>query len=189
MQSDAVQQQITAAVAENVAAQMASDEAKAIIDQNTEAQITLLIQQNMNSDEVRAQINAAAAQASEGAQQLLALRQQLDSYNAFYTGLRAYTAGVGEAKDGAVKLNGSMPELISGVKKLRDGSGELRDGLKELNDQAIQKIVDALDGDLGQVSDRLQAVLDVSRDYQGFTMNSDGGVKFIFRTEAVEAAE
>ena len=48
---------------------------------------------------------------------------------------------------------------------------------------------DALDGDLGQVSDRLQAVLDVSRDYQGFTMNSDGGVKFIFRTEAVEAAE
>lgn len=178
MQSDAV--------AENVAAQMASDEAKAIIDQNTEAQITLLIQQNMNSDEVRAQINAAAAQASEGAQQLLALRQQLDSYNAFYTGLRAYTAGVGEAKDGAVKLNGSMPELISGVKKLRDGSGELRDGLKELNDQAIQKIVDALDGDLGQVSDRLQAVLDVSRDYQGFTMNSDGGVKFIFRTEAVE---
>ena len=96
---------------------------------------------------------------------------------------------MGEAKDGAVKLNGSMPELISGVKKLRDGSGELRDGLKELNDQAIQKIVDALDGDLGQVSDRLQAVLDVSRDYQGFTMNSDGGVKFIFRTEAVEAAE
>ena len=189
MQSDAVQQQITAAVAENVAAQMASDEVKALIDQNTEAQITLLIQQNMNSDEVRGQINAAAAQASEGAQQLLALRQQLDSYNTFYTGLRAYTAGVGEAKDGAVKLNGSMPELISGVKKLRDGSGELRDGLKELNDQAIQKLVDALDGDLGQVSDRLQAVLDVSRDYQGFTMNSDGGVKFIFRTEAVEAAE
>lgn len=181
MQSDAV--------AENVAAQMASDEVKALIDQNTEAQLTLLIQQNMNSDEVRAQINAAAAQASEGAQQLLALRQQLDSYNTFYTGLRAYTAGVGEAKDGAVKLNGSMPELISGVKKLRDGSSELRDGLKELNDQAIQKIVDALDGDLGQVSDRLQAVLDVSRDYQGFTMNSDGGVKFIFRTEAVEAAE
>lgn len=189
MQSDAVQQQITAAVAENVTAQMASDEVKALIDQNTEAQITLLIQQNMNSDEVRAQINAAAAQASEGAQQLLALRQQLDSYNTFYTGLRAYTAGVGEAKDGAVKLNGSMPELIDGVKKLRDGSGELRDGLKELNDQAIQKLVDALDGDLGQVSDRLQAVLDVSRDYQGFTMNSDGGVKFIFRTEAVEAAE
>lgn len=187
--TQAVQQQVTAAVAENVAAQMASDEVKALIDQNTEAQITLLIQQNMNSDEVRAQINAAAAQASEGAQQLLALRQQLDSYNTFYTGLRAYTAGVGEAKDGAVKLNGSMPELISGVKKLRDGSGELRDGLKELNDQAIQKIVDALDGDLGQVSDRLQAVLDVSRDYQGFTMSSDGGVKFIFRTEAVEAAE
>ena len=189
MQSEAVQQQISAAVAENVTAQMASEQVKALIDQNTEQQITLLIEQNMNSDEVKAQINAAAAQASAGAQQLLALRQQLDSYNTFYMGLKAYTAGVAEAKTGAVKINGSMPDLIDGVKKLRDGAGELADGLKQLNEEGIQKLVDAFDGDLSELSNRLQAVIDVSRDYQGFTMSNGNGVKFIFRTEAIETAE
>ena len=183
-QMQAVQQQITAAVAENVTAQMASDEVKALIDQNTEAQINLLIEQNM-----KAQINAAAAQASEGAKQLLALRQQLDSYNTFYTGLKAYTAGVSDAKAGAVKINSSMPDLIDGVKKLRDGAGELADGLKELNEEAIQKIVDAFDGDLSELSDRLQATIDVSRGYRSFTSTSGDGVKFIFRTEAIETAE
>lgn len=189
MQSETVQQQISAAVTENVTAQMASEQVKALIDQNTEQQITLLIEQNMNSDEVKAQINAAAAQASAGAQQLLALRQQLDSYNTFYMGLKAYTAGVAEAKAGAVKINSSMPDLIDGVKKLRDGAGELADGLKELNEEAIQKIVDAFDGDLSELGDRLQATIDVSRDYQGFTMSSGNGVKFIFRTETIETAE
>ena len=189
MQSEAVQQQISAAVAENVTAQMASDEVKALIDQNTEAQINLLIEQNMNSDEVKAQINAAAAQASEGAKQLLALRQQLDSYNTFYTGLKAYTAGVSDAKAGAIKINSSMPDLIDGVKKLRDGAGELADGLKELNEEAIQKIVDAFDGDLSELGDRLQATIDVSRGYRSFTSTSGDGVKFIFRTEAIETAE
>ena len=189
MQSDAVQQQISAAVAENVAAQMASQQVKALIDQNTEQQITLLIEQNMNSDEVKAQINAAAAQASVGAQQLLALRQQLDSYNTFYMGLKAYTSGVAEAKAGAVKINSSMPALIDGVQQLRDGAGQLADGLKQLNEEGIQKLADAFDGDLGELSDRLQAAIDVSRDYQGFTMNDGSGVKFIFRTEAIEAAE
>ena len=183
-QMQAVQQQISAAVAENVTAQMASDEVKALIDQNTEAQINLLIEQNM-----KAQINAAAAQASEGAKQLLALRQQLDSYNTFYTGLKAYTAGVSDAKAGAVKINSSMPDLIDGVKKLRDGAGELADGLKELNEEAIQKIVDAFDGDLSELSDRLQATIDVSRGYRSFTSTSGDGVKFIFRTEAIETAE
>ena len=189
MQSDAVQQQISAAVTENVAAQMASQQVKALIDQNTEQQIALLIEQNMNSDEVKAQINAAAAQASAGAQQLLALRQQLDSYNTFYMGLKAYTSGVAEAKAGAAKINSSMPALIDGVQQLRDGAGQLADGLKQLNEEGIQKLADAFDGDLGDLSDRLQAAIDVSRDYQGFTMSSGSGVKFIFRTEAIEAAE
>ena len=189
MQSDEVKQQINALTEQNVAAQMTSDEVKALIEQKTEQQITLLIEQNMNSDEVKAQINAAAAQASAGAQQLLALRQQLDSYNTFYMGLKAYTAGVAEAKAGAVKINSSMPDLIDGVKKLRDGAGELADGLKELNEEAIQKIVDAFDGDLSELGDRLQATIDVSRDYQGFTMSSGNGVKFIFRTETIETAE
>ena len=185
MNTETVQQNISA----TVSAQMASPEVKALIDQNTEQQISLLIEQNMNSETVRAQIDAATAQASAGAKQLLALRQQLDSYNTFYIGLQTYTAGVAEAAAGAVKLNKNMPDLIDGVKKLRDGSLELADGIKELNEEGIEKLVDAFDGDLTELSDRLQATIDVSRDYRSFinTSSSNGdGVKFIFRTDAIE---
>ena len=189
MQSDEVKQQINALTEQNVAAQMASDEVKALIEQKTEEQISLLIEQKMNSKEITETINTAAEKAKAGAAQLTAVLQQLDSYNVFYKGLKSYTAGVAEAKAGAVKINGSMPDLIDGVKKLRDGAGELADGLKQLNEEGIQKLVDAFDGDLSELSDRLQAVIDVSRDYQGFTMSSGNGVKFIFRTETIETAE
>ncbi len=184
MNTAEVQQNISA----TVSAQMASPEVKALIDQNTEQQISLLIEQNMNSETVRAQIDAATAQASVGAKQLLALRQQLDSYNTFYVGLQTYTAGVAEAAAGAVKLNKNMPDLIDGVKKLRDGSLELADGIKELNEEGIEKLVDAFDGDLTELSDRLQATIDVSRDYRSFIGSGDSGdgVKFIFRTDAIE---
>lgn len=184
MNTKGVQQTISA----KVAAQMALPEVKALIDQNTEQQISLLIEQNMNSETVRAQIDAATAQASAGAKQLLALRQQLDSYNTFYIGLQTYTAGVAEAAAGAVKLNKNMPDLIDGVKKLRDGSLELADGIKELNEEGIEKLVDAFDGDLTELSDRLQATVDVSRDYRSFIGSGDSGdgVKFIFRTDAIE---
>lgn len=184
MNTETVQQNISA----TVSAQMASPEVKALIDQNTEQQISLLIEQNMNSETVRAQIDAATAQASAGAKQLLALRQQLDSYNTFYVGLQTYTAGVAEAAAGAVKLNRNMPDLIDGVKKLRDGSLELADGIKELNEEGIEKLVDAFDGDLTELSDRLQATIDVSRDYRSFIGSGDSGdgVKFIFRTDAIE---
>lgn len=184
MNTAEVQQNISA----TVSAQMASPEVKALIGQNTEQQISLLIEQNMNSENVRAQIDAATAQASAGAKQLLGLRQQLDSYNTFYVGLQTYTAGVAEAAAGAVKLNKNMPNLIDGVKKLRDGSLELADGIKELNEEGIEKLVDAFDGDLTELSDRLQATIDVSRDYRSFIGSGDSGdgVKFIFRTDAIE---
>mgnify|MGYP004664702121 FL=1 len=186
MNTETVQQNISA----TVSAQMASPEVKALIDQNTERQISLLIEQNMNSEKVRAQIDAATSQATAGAKQLLGLRQQLDSYNTFYMGLQTYTASVAEAAAGAVKLNKNMPDLIDGVKKLRDGSLELADGIKELNEEGIEKLVDAFDGDLTELSDRLQATIDVSRDYRSFinTTSSNGdGVKFIFRTDAIDA--
>lgn len=177
MNTETVQQNISA----TMSAQMASPEVKALIDQNTEQQISLLIEQNMNSEKVRAQIDAATAQATAGA-------KQLDSYNTFYMGLQTYTAGVAEAAAGAVKLNKNMPDLIDGVKKLRDGSLELADGIKELNEEGIEKLVDAFDGDLTELSDRLQATVDVSRDYRSFIGSGDSGdgVKFIFRTDAIE---
>ena len=162
----------------------------------------------------------AAAGESPAAQQVAALKASLDSYNGFYQGLQSYTAGVAQAKDGAGELNvgvdalkngadnlsagagqlydgiltmkGSAPALIDGVTQLRDGAMELSHGLKEFNEQGVQKLVDAFDGNLAGLMDRVDALRDVSERYSSFSgisSDMDGQVKFIWRTEAVELKE
>ena len=52
----------------------------------------------------------------------------------------------------------------------------------------IQKLIEAVDGDLAGVVTRLRATIDVSKDYQNFSGLSDGmdgQVKFIYRTESI----
>ena len=208
MQSDEVKQQAAAALE----AQMKSAEVQAIIKQNTDEQVTKLINENLASDEVQAKIKEGLAQAEGGVQKLHDLKTQLDSYNTFYTGLAQYTEGVSAAADGAKQvknglndlstgtaaladgskqlydgiseLNGNMPALTEGVTKLADGSGELADGLAQFNEEGITKIIDLVDGDLGNIVDRFRAVKNVSADYETFT-GGNGEVKFIYRTESI----
>ena len=180
------------AVADNTRAKMASDEVAAVIEEKTEEQVQLLIAQNMASPEVQEKISAATAQASSGAVSIRALKQQLDSYNAFYAGLTSYTAGVASAKGGAAVLQSNMPALIEGVTQLRDGAEKLSDVLKEFNREGIQKLVDAFDGDLGVLADRLRATAEASKNYRSFSGldgEMDGSVKFICRTESVKPRE
>jgi len=141
------------------------------------------------------------------------LKASLDSYNQFYQGLQSYTAGVAQAaagvdelRSGASRLGGgaaelyggvmalknSTPALVDGVEQLRDGSRELADGLDEFNRDGVQKLVDAVDGGLEGLMERLQATAEASRGYQSFSGLSgetEGRVKFIYRTAPVEIAE
>jgi putative membrane protein len=85
-----------------------------------------------------------------------------------------------------------MPEFISGVQALRDGSVELSDGLKEFDEEGIQKLSDAVHGDLEGLMDRVRATRDVARNYQSFAGLGDsqeGEVKFIYKTGAVQAED
>lgn len=213
MESETVKATIDA----NVNTQMQSEDIKKTIAAKTEEQVKLLIEQNMNSAEVQAQITAALEQAKSGAASISALKEQLDSYNTFYVGLSQYTAGVASAKNGADALNAGAaqlkagtaelyagmnelyngiltlkngaPALVDGVTALRDGAMKLSDGLKEFNEQGVQKLVDAVDGDLGGLFARVKATTDVSKDYKSFSGISDdmdGQVKFIYRTDSIK---
>ena len=204
---------VKAIINEKVNAQMQSDDIKALIAQNTELQVQKAIADNMASEAVQSQLTAA----SEGAKSVIALKASLDSYNSFYIGLQTYTAGVAEAKDGAGKLkngtdalksgagrlydgatelyNGILtlkngaPALTDGVTQLRDGSLKLSDGLKEFNEKGVEKLVEAVDGNISGLLTRVKATVDVSKDYKSFSGISDemnGQVKFIYRTAAIE---
>lgn len=184
---------IQATISSNVEAQMQSETVQNTIAQNVEAQVQQAISDNMQSDAVQSQLAAA----SEGSKTIIALKTSLDSYNAFYLGVLAYTAGVDEASSGAEKLsNGAgtlktgtadlkagaaklysgvltlqdgMPALISGVTELRDGAMALSDGMKQFNEEGIQKLVDLIGDDLDGVVFRLKATIAVSRDYTNFS--------------------
>lgn len=214
MNSDAVKGIIDS----QIEAKMNSAEIKKLTDDKTEEQISVLIEQNLESDEVKAQINAVLEKARAGADSINGLKAQLDSYNQFYTGLSQYTAGVAAAGEGAKKLNAGAselkggtsalragsrellqgvltlkngaPALLDGVTSLRDGSLSLSDGLREFNEKGIQKLVDAVDGDVAGLVTRMRSCIDVSKNYKSFSGTSDdmdGQVKFIYKTDSVNA--
>lgn len=206
-------QEIQSTIAANTDAQMNTAAVKKTVADNVEAQVKKAISENMASDEVQKTLAAA----SEGAKSLIELKSSLDSYNTFYLGLQTYTKGVSDAaagaaalksgssdlKEGAQKLlggaqelnngvltlKGSVPALIEGVTQLRDGALQLSDGLKQFNSEGIQKLVSAIDGDLGGLIERLKATVSVSQNYNNFSgieSGMIGQVRFIYRTEGVE---
>lgn len=128
--------------------------------------------------------NPGPAAANEKVKAILTLKAQLDAYNQFYQGVKAYTAGVDQAAAGCGKLNASAPQLVGGIKKLEAGSKELHDGLVQFNNEGIKKIIDVLNGDLAEVSHRIAPILDVANKYTTYEGTSDT-VKFIYKTDAI----
>lgn len=208
MASDTVKNTIKA----QTDAQMQTEKVQATISQNVELQVKKAIAENMASDAVQKQLQAA----SEGSKTLIALKASLDDYNAFYLGLLDYTAGVDEAAEGSnelyagagdlkdgtaelragaaklyagvLQLKDGTPALVSGVTQLKDGAMQLSEGLQQLNKEGIQKLTKLLQDDLGDLTARVQATIDVSRDYRSFSGISDdasGQVKFIYRTDEI----
>ncbi len=130
--------------------------------------------------------------------------KSLDSYNTFYQGVLAYTAGVKDAADGSAKVNAGAKQLkdgtaelkngaaqlVPGVEQLSDGSKQLADGIKELNDKGISKLTGLAGDDLQNLVDRVKATVKVSKNYKSFAGiadGADGSVKFIYKTDEVKA--
>ena len=91
--------------------------------------------------------------------------------------------------NGILQMKKQAPSLTEGITQLRDGSMKLSKGLTEFNEQGIEKLVDAVDGDLGSLVTRVRATVDVSKNYKSFSGLSedmDGEVKFIYRTQSVK---
>lgn len=176
-------------IQQQTAEQMASEEVLALIDQQTEAQILQLIDQQMASDDVQTKIARSLQQYQTTCATLTALKEQLDSYNTFHTGLITYTQGVASASAGAAKLNGSMSDLKEGVAALEDGAWQLCDGLTTFNTDGIDKLTRLVEEDLDELLTRARALIraaDDAQNYSGIADDTDGKLRFIWRTDAIE---
>ena len=79
--------------------------------------------------------------------------------------------------------------VVMMLTQLRDGAQQLRDGIQEFADEGVQKISELVNGDVETLIDRINAMLDASRNYRTFSErpeNMDGQVKFIYRTDEVK---
>lgn len=92
---------------------------------------------------------------------------------------------------GLEALGGGIGQLAGALAATADGSDQLTNGLTTFNDEGITKVVDAfdeLDGDLGGMTDRLDALRDAARAYDSFAGKADGqsgSVRFIYKTEQI----
>lgn len=169
-----ITQQTDAQLDGQVEAQMNSDEIKAVIDANTQTQVEMLISQNMASEEVQGKLSAAAA----GAKAVIAAKAQLDAYNSFYLGLKTYTNGVDAAASGSKKLLDGAGSLKKGASDLAGGMSELADGIKKLDDEGISKLTEKFDENTVSAIKRFAKVLEIAGDATD--------VKYIIRTASVE---
>ena len=204
---------------ENITAQVRAGVLKQVlatvgIDQNTynnlpaanKAAIDAQVTAAMQGAKAQAQLKAAKEQAAAGLKQITGLKAQLEKVNKYQAGVNNYTNGVASAASGATELkagtaelyNGILtlkngaPALVNGVTELKSGSLKLSTGIKQFNAQGVQKLSDAVNGDLGGLVTRLKAVVDVSKNYRSFsgiTNEMDGQVKFVYRTAAVDSAK
>ena len=179
MQSEAVQ----ALIAQQLAAQMQSEAVQTLIDGKTEEQLAVLIDENLRSEPVQAQISAALAQAEA----LKALHAQLASYAAFHNGLLTYTQGAAEAAAGAARLKESIPALQSGASQLWDGAQALLTGLTAFDDEGIEPLAGLVENDLSALTARVRAMIEAAQAYETYSGLPDGAsgrVRFIWRLDS-----
>lgn len=114
----------------------------------------------------------------------------------------ALIKGASDLEDGALKLSGGMDQLDNGIgtfyegtntlydgtKQLDDGTKQLLDGLVKFDEEGIQKLYEAFDGNLGEFTNRIEALKIAGQNYTSFGGANDSEnstVKFIIKTDEI----
>ena len=159
--------------------------------------------QSAQSEQGKALVNGVclASAKAQAKVQIDAAIEQLLQYDAFYTGLRDYTAGVDSAKSGAEKLSAgalallegtdafkdgmgtlaggakelrdAVPALKSGIRALRDGANTLYQGLGQFDEEGVQKLTEAAGG-IEKLAERFRAVSAAAEQYRSFSGENGG---------------
>ncbi len=130
---------------------------------------------------------------SEGTKQLA------ESVPALKNGIGQLVSGVDELtgnnkalKDGVAKLSDGAVKISDGAGRLGNGAHELSDGLKEFDKKAVKKMLDAYNGDVKELTERIKEIAKAGENYRTFSgapEGMDATTKFIFRTEGIKEKE
>ena len=194
-----IQANAVAQLSDDQKAQILSGALSSLTDEQKQEITEAYVQQMMASDEVTSKINEAVATVSNEAEQISALKGQLDSFGTFCNGLKEYTGAVSSLTAGAGTLSNGMnslyvntsvlqssvSELNDGVSKLYDGSKELADGTSEFSDKTADMDTQISD----QIDEMTSSLTGSDEDSVSFVSekNTDvDSVQFVIKTDAVE---
>lgn len=107
-------------------------------------------------------------------------------------GAQTLVANNEKLRNGASDLSDGAKKIAEGVDKLDGGADELYNGMVKFNKEGISKLVEACNGDVKDLLDRIDAVVQAGENYTTFTglaKQQVGSVKFIIKTDAVKAAD
>lgn len=116
----------------------------------------------------------------------------ISGVNQLAGGANTLVANNEKLRNGASDLSDGAKKIADGVDKLDDGADELYNGMVKFNKEGISKLVEACNGDVKDLLDRIDAVVQAGENYTTFTGLAGqqvGSVKFIIKTDAVKAAD
>ena len=118
---------------------------------------------------------------------------------ALIEGISTLKTGANKLNAGTNALNASVKELYSASKQLAEKSGdiaegakELSEGIKEFNTKAINKLYSTVNGDIHNLTSRIDALEKLSKEYMNFAEMDEemnGNVKFILITDPLKQNE
>ena len=100
--------------------------------------------------------------------------------------------GLNQLTDGLNSLNDGANTLDSGASELHQGADTLAQGVKTFNEDGIKKICNYVNGDLKEITERVEKLAELSKEYDNFTMlngENSGNVKFIMIMDAIKKQE
>lgn len=111
-----------------------------------------------------------------------AQNQVISQMNTLGDGLSQLTNGLGDLKNGTSSLQ-------QGASELQVGANTLEEGVKQFNEKAIEKICDLINNDVKDGHERVEKLIELSKEYNHFTMlngECKGEVKFVMIMDAIK---
>lgn len=96
---------------------------------------------------------------------------------------------LGEVDNKVEILKSALSQLEDGSNQLANGSIELADVMNKFKSEGIENICNYINGDLKDITDRIEKLKELSKQYNNFTMLEDGNngnVKFIMITDSIK---
>lgn len=105
------------------------------------------------------------------------------------SGSKELIQGAGKLKKGSSQLHTATGKVADGITKLQKGADDLYEGMNRFDREGIQKLNQVYEEDMKTMKNRLEKLVDMSKDYTNFSGISegmDGNVKFVIETAEVK---